>query len=263
MRSVHWSRCRVVRAHLDSVTVKAAPGVAYGALLLVACATAQQVDGSASLGGSFSDGGYKRDAGPVSSSGGQTGAGAAPSMSGGGGDPGAAGSTVSGAGGTPEAAGGSGGTMQQHDASMGGVSSGGLGGGAGGTTSAAGGGPQNTGGTCASGQKVCDGACATELPANGCSATSCTACPIPAPANGIQICDAQGQCDFECLSGYEKNGTLCTMGSGGVDAGGGGAPTTCGRQTCHRCLGNLVGCCNKQGDQCLCVLPNATNLCGP
>ncbi|HVW29456.1 MAG TPA: hypothetical protein VHC69_29020 [Polyangiaceae bacterium] len=251
--------------------MKAAPGVAYGALgalLLVACATAQtignnELPGGDSNGGSVADAGHRRDSGTVPAAGGNASSGGGPSMSSGGAEPGSTtGSAGSGAGGATDASGGSGGATQ-HDAAAGGAPSDGGSAGAGGTTSAGGSTVQGTGGTCAAGQKPCDGACATEVPANGCSATSCSACPIPAPANGIQICDAQGQCDFECLSGYEKNGAVCTMGGGSVDAGSGGAPTLCGRQTCHRCLGNLVGCCDKQGEQCLCVLRNQMNLCGP
>lgn len=252
--------------------MKAAPGIAYGALLLVACATAQTV-GNDSISGSVADAGYRRDSGTAPAAGGNAeSAGGAPSMSSGGTDPGStAGSSGSGVGGATDASGGSGGTTP-HDAAAGGAPTGGApsdGGstGAGGATSAGGSTVQGTGGTCAAGQKTCDGACTTEVPSNGCSATSCSACPIPAPANGVQICDAQGQCDFECLSGYEKNGADCTMGggsggAGSVDAGSGGEPAMCGRQTCHRCLGNLVGCCDKQGEQCLCVLRNQMNLCG-
>jgi hypothetical protein len=174
-------------------------------------------------------------------------------------------STGGAAGDTVDSSGGSGGTTQS-DGGAAGASTGGVVAGTGGTTGG-GGTTQGAGGTCDSGQKVCTGACVTQTPSNGCSATSCTACPIPAPTNGIQICDPQGQCDFECLSGYQKNGALCTMGGGGAGAGGssgsGGAPSMCGNDTCHRCLGNLIGCCNKLGDHCQCVFPNQTDQCGP
>jgi hypothetical protein len=129
------------------------------------------------------------------------------------------------------------------------------------------GGAAGAGTDCDMGKKICNGACVVETAANGCSAASCTACPIPAPANGLQVCDANGQCDFECLSGFQKNGNQCTKGSaggaGGTSGGGGaGGDLMCGTHTCH-CIGNLVACCDKSGDHCLCVLQNAMNLCGP
>jgi hypothetical protein len=131
------------------------------------------------------------------------------------------------------------------------------------------GGAAGTGSGCDAGKKMCNGACVVETAANGCSAASCVACPIPAPANGLQVCDANGQCDFECLSGFQKNGNQCSKGSGvggaGGTSGGGGAggDLVCGTRTCHSCIGNLVACCDKSGNGCLCVLQNATNLCGP
>lgn len=123
------------------------------------------------------------------------------------------------------------------------------------------------GGGCTTGQKSCSGACVVESAMNGCSAMSCAACPIPAPANGLQLCDDQGQCDFECLSGFHKNGNQCATGdgsggtSGSGGAGGAGGELTCGTRTCKSCLGNLVSCCTKDGKLCQCVLKNATNLC--
>jgi len=245
--------------------VKAVSGIApIVASLLVACATAQSVDGSESIVGNVTDGGQRRDstAMPPEEGGStsQAGAGGTASTASGGTDPGSSGGAV-------DSSGGSGGTMPGDGFSGGaaGESAGGHAGGAGGAADG-GGATQGLGGACAAGQKLCTSTCVTQSPSNGCSATSCTACPIPAPPNGLQLCDAQGQCNFECLSGYQKNGTLCTTGGGGTGGGGssgtGGEPTTCGNDNCHRCLGNLIGCCNKQGDHCLCVFQNQMDQCG-
>jgi hypothetical protein len=244
--------------------LKAVNGLAYfAAFLLGACATAQTIDGNATVAGNAIDGGHKRDSGTPSGEGGSTdigGAGGAATVSNGGSDPTSAGGVVNslgGAGGTMAG----GGTSSGVDASTGGVA-----GGTGGTTDT-GGSTQGTAGTCAANQKLCNGACVAQIPSNGCSAASCSACPIPAPTNGLQMCDAQGQCNFECLSGYQKNGTLCTMGGGGAGgaggtSGAGGEPTMCGNDTCHKCFGNQIGCCNKLGDHCICVFPTQTDQCG-
>jgi hypothetical protein len=202
---------------------------------------------------------------------------------GGGGD---GGSDASGTGGAPEmggmtssAGGATAGTGNISSASGGSADTGGAAGsggtaiGAGGMSAMSGGtnsagGAPGAGGGCAMGQKQCSGACVVETAANGCSAMSCTACPIPAPTNGLQVCDAQGQCNFECLSGYQKDGNQCSKGTGGGGTsgtgggGGSGGDLMCGSRTCH-CFGNQVACCNKSGTGCLCVLPNAMNLCGP
>ena len=232
---------------------------AIATAVLVSCASGQTVDGPDSI--SLLAGGHKHDSGvnPPSGQGGspvQNGTGGS-SMAMGGADPGmsSGGASVGGSGGTSMLGNGGASSGGTPDASSGGA------GGTGGMTGS-GGSTQSAGGTCASGQKVCAGACVTQVPANGCSATSCSACPIPAPPNGLQTCDDQGQCNFECLSGYQRNGTLCTMGGGG-SAGAGGSPTMCGNDRCGRCFGNLIGCCNQQGDHCLCVFPNQTGQCGP
>lgn len=183
-----------------------------------------------------------------------------------GGAPSTGGATSSAGGVTSSAGGASGSASGGANASGGATGKGGTASGgmlaSGGATTDTGGAP-GAGGACATGQKPCADACVVQTPMNGCSAASCTACPIPAPANGLQVCDAQGQCNFECLSGFQKNGNQCGQSTDGGAGGGGGAggALTCGTRTCRSCIGNLVSCCTRDGDRCQCVLPNATNLC--
>jgi hypothetical protein len=79
--------------------------------------------------------------------------------------------------------------------------------------------------TCTASEKVCNGACVSPGPANGCTLTDCTPCSPPAPAHGVLVCN-QGKCDFNCQSGFNKSGNTCVappvycQGSdGGVDGG--------------------------------------------
>ena len=151
---------------------------------------------------------------------------------------------------------GAGGTLASGGASTTMAASGGASAAAGGAMSGDGA-TSGAGGACQTGQKSCAGACVNEAPANGCSAATCSACPVPAPSNGVQICNTQGQCDFECLSGFQKNGSQCTSGNGTVGGtGGAGAsgPVRCGILTCLPCFGTDVACCDKlQGLFCVCA----------
>jgi hypothetical protein len=126
-------------------------------------------------------------------------------------------------------------------------------GGAGGTTSMGG-----SGGGCAMNEKLCGGTCVAPAPPNGCSDKNCSACAGPPPANGLLACNAQGGCDFECLSGFQKNGTSCTPtgGSGGAGgAGGSGGTLTCGVIACvFPCPPGSILCCDKPtGNLCTCA----------
>src|SRR5262249_49786231 len=75
-----------------------------------------------------------------------------------------------------------------------------------------GGGSVDAGPACRPGEKICrkDGMCWAIAPTTGCDLDdACTPCPMP-PANGFSKCTNQ-VCDFDCLSGFEKDaqGTGC------------------------------------------------------
>jgi hypothetical protein len=78
--------------------------------------------------------------------------------------------------------------------------------------------------SCSPAQKLCGSFCyEITIPAFGCASTGCYACPS-APPHGSQICNAQGDCDFECAPGATKNGSQCDLnGSGGSSGTGGSA----------------------------------------
>ena len=114
----------------------------------------------------------------------------------------------------------------------GGISSGGGGvsSGGGGISSGGTGGFSATGGTtdggvgdaanCKSGEKSCSGTCIAPSPGVGCSLTDCKPCSVVLNANAKCTGTA---CDFDCISGYVKNGNKCDpSGGGGVGAGGSG-----------------------------------------
>ncbi len=109
------------------------------------------------------------------------------------------------------------------------------------------GGAPSTGGdtgSCSAGQKMCGGVCVNNGPSNGCSSTSCTACPIQAPPHGVQACN-QGQCDFVCLAGYTKSGGSCIS----------TLPVVCGGQTCMNSCAISTQCCKSAGG-CGCDIPS-------
>lgn len=73
------------------------------------------------------------------------------------------------------------------------------------------GGHLGSGGATTCTKKMCGGECVFGSPSNGCSSTSCYSCPIPAPESGFQICNDQGQCDFECFPGFTKSVGECVV----------------------------------------------------
>jgi hypothetical protein len=253
---------------------------------LVSCATGEQLEqqrGSIITGYGGSDldasSGSTEDGGsPGSETGGAPGlpagsGGASRSMGSGGGPSsstggrfaaGAAGQSAASSGGVAgTAVGGRAGSVGSSGASGTGARGGAAGGnvGNGGATSGAGGSPN-----CSAAEKVCSGVCTQKSPANGCSAPNCSACAA-APANGVRSCNAQGQCDFDCLSGFQKSGNQCTRGTGTGGAGGGGAggsggSVVCGGETCQSCPGDQVACCDLLLGRCICAIKNlAPALC--
>lgn len=76
---------------------------------------------------------------------------------------------------------------------------------------------------CPTGQKSCSGGCVLPQPQFGCGAQGCTACG-PAPPGAVNVC-RDGQCAFDCTSGYDLVDGGCqpngSGGSGGVGGSGG------------------------------------------
>lgn len=214
----------------------------------VACATSENIDPSALRGpvtGPGFDGGSSAGAsgfggdvgtGGYVASGGSVGSGGVPPMGG----AVATGGVVVGSGGV-----GPGGAKGTGGAATGGAPPG-SGGSVGGSAGAMG-----TGGSCQSNEKVCGGMCVSFGPANGCSAPGCTACSQQPPAHGVLACNAQGQCDFNCDSGYNKVGSNCVSATGGGDGGGG---LSCGGQVCTNSCPLSTQCC-KSGGGCGCNIP--------
>jgi len=279
-------------------------GVASAAALLVACATGQDVGGGTvelPLGSGGTDGGMTAGGGGGSATGGAAEGEGGASSAGDGGSPvsGNGGSPASGNGGAPVSGNGgapsNGGSVQAGGAQSSGgrasgaaPSSGGTGSGAGGSNasggkSGAGGvagggsgsggtataGASGAGGSCGTMQKLCGGVCVGQAPANGCAAATCSACPGPAPDHGLLICNSSGSCDFECLSGFQKDGAVCTSstGAGGTTGGGGttgsgGGPLTCGITLCFLpCLPGSTLCCDKlSGLLCTCALSGQESI---
>lgn len=197
----------------------------------MACATAEDVEGT-TIGNTDDSGlGSGGDSG-------STGIGGSTSGGSGGGFPG-------GSGGFP-----SGGTA---GAGTGGVATGGTGGvstgGSGGATG------------CPSGQKKCGGVCVVPNPGIGCNLTDCTACPQP-PANSTWFCN-NATCDFTCTAGYVKQGQTCiNTGSGGSSSGGAPGGGGSGGGTC------AAPCDPSQGEQqfvcaAFCLFTGGLGLCAP
>lgn len=227
--------------------MRTSTAVLYFALAGTACATSQSIDPTATQSATS----------PFLDDGGEFDTGVGPG--GFGGDPGAGGFSAGGipsnggvvvTGGAPPAKGGAGPTTG------GAPPMGGAGPTTGGAPHVTGGAPNGgssgspqggSAGSCASNEKVCGGICVRSGPSNGCTPTSCNPCPTAAPANGVQICN-QGQCDFDCLSGYTKSGNSCTGGGGG---GGGGA---CNASSCPTCLAGLGQACCTSSNACGCSL---------
>jgi hypothetical protein len=168
--------------------------IAIIGVFTLACATAEDVDGTI---GNTSDSGLGTggDGGSeVGGSAGQVGSGGS-----GGGFP------TGGSGAFP-----SGGASGSGSTGSGGAATGGTGGGATGGSG---------GGGCPSGQKSCGGVCVQPNPGIGCTLNDCNACPQP-PPNSTWFCNS-GTCDFTCTAGYVKQGQTCiSTGSGGSSSGG-------------------------------------------
>jgi hypothetical protein len=127
----------------------------------------------------------------------------------------------------------------------------------GGTGGQGSGGAAGTGGTCATGQKYCGGLCTPPAPRVGCGLTGCEPCTLVAPANGYVTC-ANGQCVFDCLSGYKKTVDKCE----GTGAGGTGGAGTCNLPSCPECaVVTGAACCTAAG-KCGCpTIPWVPNTC--
>lgn len=62
---------------------------------------------------------------------------------------------------------------------------------------------------CKPDQKLC-GSCVSRAPSNGCGLTGCTPCSAPPPPNGVLACISTSYaCEFQCLSGFKKQGDSC------------------------------------------------------
>lgn len=250
---------------------------------LVSCATGEQVDEQHGTIVIIGSGGTAPDASDGTEDGGSPAMGGASPAPLGSGGTGAAGPLASGGNPSSSTGGRATGAGGQSGPSSGGVAGAGAGGRAGAAGSSAAGGAQggaagtvgNGGATSGSGgaancsttEKICGGVCTPKSPANGCSATRCSACDA-APANGVQSCNAQGDCDFDCLTGFQKNGNRCSRvaGAGGAagasGAGGSGGSVVCNNDTCRTCPGDQVTCCDRVLGLCLCALQNlASALC--
>jgi hypothetical protein len=212
----------------------------------VACATSDPIDPLALRGtqtfpfidGASPNGGFGGDMGNggVTGDGGFMGNGGAP-MTGG---------FVGNGGNTPAKGGQSGGPPM----GTGGAATGGAPPGTGGSVGGSAGAQGGAAGSCSAQEKVCNGTCVNFGPANGCSAPTCTACSTPAPQNGFQTCNGQGQCDFTCKSGFTKSGSNCVSTTGGD----GGSGINCGGQTCTNSCPLSTQCC-KSGGGCGCNIP--------
>jgi hypothetical protein len=118
---------------------------------------------------------------------------------------------------------------------------------------------------CGTNQKRCNSVCVERTPQNGCNATACTACPGPAPANGVLTCNPMGACTFDCLPGYMISGNTCvpSTGTGGSGGTGDGGSLRCGSTNCVPCTPPHVTCCERTtGLSCLCAPPDyVSTLC--
>lgn len=238
----------------------------------VACATAEPLDSAgnpitfpddgsfggrdASVGGGMATGGYSTETGGYTSTGGAVHTGGISTGSGGGSSTGGGKTNTGGVN-----QGGSGGTLPETGgkASTGGRSSTGGAAPTGGATSmggtSSGGRPQTDASACGAGEKYCGGVCTPPAPGIGCDlSSSCTACPGPAPANGVLACDkTNNTCSFVCLSGFTKQGNSCVSNSGNGGSGNGGSTGTGGSTT---------GCVASQCPSCGVVLGPACCVSG-
>jgi hypothetical protein len=99
---------------------------------------------------------------------------------------------------------------------------GGASGGAGAMTAT--GGSSGDGGWCTDdGLKICGNLCTPPSPQFGCGTTGCAPRTLTPPPHGYATC-ANGQCSFDCLLGYKKNGDQCE--GQGVGGTGGSCPTS-------------------------------------
>jgi hypothetical protein len=120
-------------------------------------------------------------------------------------------------------------------------------------------------------QKACGGLCVIPGALVGCGLSGCT--PCPSPPFSVARCGGS-ECDFDCLTGYQRSGTICVPGEGG-GAGGGGAggagtgqggagdsgldagPTLCVASQCGGCIPFIQAPCCKADNSCGCQYPFA------
>ena len=156
------------------------------------------------------------------------------------------------------AGGATGGTSTRGDGGAGGTIVVGSGGASGGSVSS-GGAATGAGGGCSSGQKLCANICLPPSPIVGCGLTGCDPCPFSDPPNGYTTC-LNGECGFDCLSGYTKTGNACVGSSG---SGGSGGVGNCNPATCPQNCTSVYGpaCCTSAG-KCGCpAIPFVASTC--
>ena len=106
-------------------------------------------------------------------------------------------------------------------------------------------------------QKSCGGRCVIPEARVGCALVGCDPC-LP-PAHSIAHCTGM-QCDFSCLSGFERSGDICIPSEGGAGGTGGsndGGPMHCVASQCGGCIPYIQIPCCKADDSCGCMYPFA------
>jgi hypothetical protein len=108
--------------------------------------------------------------------------------------------------------------------------------------------------SCGAGEHLCGSRCEPDRmndPANGCT-NGCGTAACPAPELGIAACSTTGDCTWDCMPPYVREGDVCTCAPrtctdamaecGPLDDGCGGT-TDCGLCSGGRsCTGNICGC---------------------
>jgi hypothetical protein len=110
---------------------------------------------------------------------------------------------------------------------------------------------------CVPGQKVCGGRCVIPDGPVGCDLVRCD--PCPSPAHSVAHCTGS-ECDFSCLSGYQRSGAECVPSDGGGAGGGGGSSSNdagkhCVASQCSGCIPVIQAPCCKADDTCGCQYP--------
>jgi len=129
----------------------------------------------------------------------------------------------------------------------------------------------DSGSGCVSNQKPCGGRCVLPNASVGCSLTGCDSCGI-GPPHGFAKCTGD-QCDFDCLSGYSRNGSTCVVSEGGIGGSGGsggtggsggsggserdGGASGCSPSQCSGCIPIIQAPCCKSDHTCGCQYPFA------